>query len=131
MTLLRVLLLIACALLGQGCGRRHQAERQLRDGGTERLRHDAAMLYMSIFTSRGRPDFVEVWYRDWPASFEKLAPLHVGAYLDGISIALSTGDHSESGLFIVPESMDHRPVSSRGANYERITEGIYWYSFGE
>lgn len=130
MNSLRVLLLLACALLAQGCGdRRQKAERQLRHGGYELLRHDAAVLYKDIFARHGRPDFIEVWYKDWPRSFQKLAPRHVGAYLDGLTIALATGDHGEAGLFVIPESMVHEPRDARGVTYRRLADGVYWYSF--
>ena len=132
MNSLRVLLLLACALLWQGCGdRRQRAERQLRKGGAERLRHDAAVLYKNTFARHGRPAFVEIWYKEWPPSFQTLAPRHVGAYLDGIIIALKTGDHSEEGLFVVPQSMDLEPKVAPGTTYRRLAEGVYWYSFSD
>ena len=129
---LRLLFLLACAVLAQGCGdRRPRAERSLRKGEAEQLRHDAARLYKEFYSRHGRPDFNEVWYKDWPRSFQKLAPRHVGAYLQGFSIALKTGHQREEGLFVVPESMDIEPRAESGVSYRKIADGVYWYTFGE
>jgi hypothetical protein len=126
----RVVLLLACALLSTACTNpRTRAERQLGKGGAERLRHDAAIIYKNLFAGHGKPDFVEIWFKNWPPSFQKLAPLHVGAYLDGISIALQASSENEAGLYIVPESMDNEPRGAPGATFTKLREGIYWYSF--
>ncbi len=126
-----LLLLIASALLWQGCSdRRGTALRQLKKVGAERLRLDAALIYKDMFARHGRPDFIEVWYKDWPPSFQKFSPIHVGAYIDGFTIALETGRQGEAGIFVIPATMEHEPATAHGISYQRITEGIYWYSFG-
>jgi hypothetical protein len=127
----RHLLIFGCILLAAGCsgGARKRAERELHNGGAERLRDDAARLYKDTFAAHGKPGFVEVPYKTWPPSFQKLRPLHVGAYLDGISIALEAEEGGESGFYIVPKSMEHEPSGEHGAKYERLADGIYWYSF--
>jgi len=126
-----MLLIFGCVLLEAGCAPnpRKRAEAELRHGAAEQLRLDAARLYKDTFSGHGRPDFVEVWYKEWPASFEKLRPLHVGVYHDGISIALQTHDGGESGLYIVPQSMEHQPTDERGAKFEQLADGVFWYSF--
>jgi len=132
MSSLRVALLLACALLSVACSDpRHRAETQLRNGGDKRLRHDAALLYLKIFSGHGKPDFVNVWYKDWPPSFQKLAPRDVGAYIDGFSIALASENLSQRGLYVVPESMDQEPKATPGTRFEKLADGIYWYSFGK
>jgi hypothetical protein len=131
MTAFRLVFFLACALLLPACNNpRQRAESQLRNGGDIRLRHDAAMIYKDLFAGTGKPDFVEVWYRDWPTSFQRLAPLHVGAYHDGVIIALRASLDNESGLYIIPESMDKVPNGERGSTFIKLREGIYWYSFG-
>lgn len=128
----RVLLILACALLALGCSDPlREAEKRLRQGGTEQLRHDAALLHKSIYSAHVKPVFVEVWYKEWPKSFQQYNPLHVGAYLDGVSLALAASDHGERGLFIVPQSMDIEPVNTSRASYRKISEGIYWYTFNQ
>lgn len=102
----------------------------MREGAAPALRHDAAILYKDMFAATGKPDFVEVWFKNWPKSFQKLRPLHVGAYRDGFIIALHANDRGESGLYIVPESMEYEPQSKPGSQFQRIADGIYWYSFG-
>jgi hypothetical protein len=130
MTSLRTTTLLVCLLLCAGCvDPRQRAEREVRESGAA-LRHDAALLYKNMFAATGKPDFVEVWFKDWPKSFQKLRPRHVGAYHDGFTIALHTTDRGESGLYIVPESMDYEPQSGAGTTFQRIADGIYWYSFG-
>lgn len=130
MNALRILLILACALLAPGCGdRREQAGRKLRKVGAPRVRHEAALLYKDMFARHGRPDFSEVWFKNWPRSFQEFKPLHVGAYIDGFTIALVTDFHGEHGLFVVPESMDHEPRLLGGVTYRKMADGIYWYSF--
>ena len=128
---LRTLLIFACVLLGSGCTAdpRRRAEGELRGGGAERLREDAARVYKDAFAGHRKLEFVEVWYKEWPKSFQDLRPLHVGAYPDGISIALRADERGESGLYIVPKTMEHQPTIEHGAKYERIADGIFWYSF--
>ncbi|HYR56972.1 MAG TPA: hypothetical protein VEO95_00005, partial [Chthoniobacteraceae bacterium] len=129
---LRAVLILACVLVCSACGdARQRAEREIRRDGGQQLRRDAARLYMQVFTAHGRPDFVDIWYKDWPRSIQQIAPLHVGAYHDGISIALSANDRGESGLYVVPESMDHVPASTSGVSFQKVADGIYWYSFSK
>ena len=130
-TLRTLLALVWVLLLAAGCTAdpRRRAEAALRDGGAERLRHDAARVYKDAFAGHKRVTFVEVWYKEWPVSFQELRPLHVGAYLDGISIALRADERGESGLYIVPKTMEHQPTVEHGAKYERLADGVFWYSF--
>ncbi|MEA3211049.1 MAG: hypothetical protein QOE70_4106 [Chthoniobacter sp.] len=129
---LPALLLLTCALWCAGCSDpRERAHGQLRKGGAERLRHDAALLYKDLFSRSNGRDFTEIWYKEWPSSFKQCAPLHVGAYLDGFCIAMQGAGRFESGLFIVPQSMDHEPKPTHHARFERLSDGVYWYSFGD
>ncbi len=131
MLAIRTLLIFGCLFLATGCtpNPRRNAAREVREIGAARLRQDAARVYKDTFAAHGRPAYEEVWYKDWPPSFQKLHPLHVGAYLDGISISLQVREGSESGLYIVPATMDREPASVNGAKFERIAAGVFWYSF--
>ena len=35
----------------------------------------------------------------------------------------------ESGLYVIPDQMEIEPRSAGRAHFERIADGIYWYSF--
>ena len=116
------LLAVACADAKQ------LAEKRLQQVGAKTLREDAARLYKNVFAGR-KSDFEEVKASDWPRSFRQFAPRHVGAYPDGLSLALSGDRRAESGLYIVPAEMEHTPVSTARASFQQLAEGVYWYSF--
>lgn len=94
------------------------------------LRLDAALLHKRIFAGHGT-DFVLVRAAEWPASFRSFAPMRVSAYPDGVGLTLAAKSDHESGLYIVPASMDHSPSASHGSKFQRLADGIYWYSFGD
>lgn len=130
MSFLRAILLVACALVCVGCADpRGRAEGVLRKGGAQPLRREAALLYKEMYAASGRPDFVEISFKKWPESFRKLRPIHVGAYRDGFTIAMRTHDGGESGLYVVPESMDYEPKAAPGVSFEKLAEGIFWFRF--
>ncbi len=125
----RCLLLSALVAMAPACSsRRSSAEEKLDAVGVDELRREAALLYKNVFASTA-PSFVTVKPKDWPASFRAFAPKHVGAYRDGFSLALETDDAAEAGLYIVPQHMEVSPNPGRNAKFERIRDGIYWYSF--
>lgn len=109
---------------------RERAASTLAQVGAGQLRSDAALLYKRIFAGHGT-DFVVVRPREWPQSFRSFAPIRVGAYPDGISIALESKDSGEAGIYIVPATMEHRPPAAPGARFERLADGVYWYAFGD
>lgn len=126
------LLLLACALFCAGCADpRGRAEAALKNGGAAQLRRDAALLYKEMYSASGRADFAEVSFKKWPKSFQKLRPLHVGAYRDGFTIPLRAIDGGEAGLYVVPESMDYEPKAAPGVSFERLQEGIFWFRFSQ
>ena len=120
-----------CASLICGCADpRSRAEGTLRAVGAETLRKDAAVLYKQLFAGRGT-DFIVVRASQWPASFKRFAPVRVGAYPDGLSLALNVDADSESGLYVVPLHMDHTPSGAARAKFHKLADGIYWYSFAD
>ena len=126
-----VILTLLCAVFLAGCaGPRDKAIKTLDRVGAEKLRHDAAVLYKDLFAGRG-PDLTVLKPGQWPKSFEAFHPLYVGAYLDGFVCALRKGEDTESGIYIIPSGMEHEPRNTDRASYERLSDGIYWYSFHE
>jgi hypothetical protein len=129
---LRAILFLLCVLACAGCGdRRARAEGALKNGGAERLRREAALLYKDMYSRSGRPAFVEIEFKNWPKSFQKLRPTHVGAYRDGFTIALYTANSGESGLYVVPESMDYEPKNVPGVSFQKLADGVFWFQFGK
>ncbi len=96
--------------------------------GPERLRIEAALLYKNLYAAAST-SFFTIKLTDCPATFRAFNPQHVVAYRDGFSLALERGPQGESGLYVVPSEMDVAPNPGRRAKFERIAEGIYWYSF--
>ena len=125
------LILALCLSALCGCADpRSRAEDALRAVGAETLRKDAAVLYKQLFAGRGT-DFIVVRASQWPSSFKRFEPVRVGAYPDGLSLALQVDADSESGLYVVPLHMDHTPSGAAGARFHKLAEGIYWYSFAD
>ena len=125
------LLAAALALAFAACSDpRDRAGRTLEKVGGEPLRRDAALLYKRLFAGHGA-NFVVVRSKDWPESFKRFAPIRVGAYPDGISLTLTMKSNAETGLYVLPATMEHQPSAAHGGKFERLADGIYWYSFGD
>jgi hypothetical protein len=124
----RWLLVVTLALAA--CGdRRERAERILREEGVRTLRTEAAMLYKERFGGRGA-EFSIVDEAAWPASFRRFKPRRVGAYPDGITLALETDADTERGLFVIPQHFDlDAPRWGEGATFDPLAEGVFWYAF--
>ncbi len=96
--------------------------------GTKQLRTDAARVYKDVFASSA-PEFTSVRSNQWPASFQRFSPVHVGAFADGIALALTDEGELEAGLYIVPLAMDLTPADTPHATFERLDDGVFWYVF--
>lgn len=132
MGILGRLLLVSCLVLLAGCGntRRRAAEKTLRQVGEANLRHEAATYYKQLFvTSKGY--YFEPKPSQWPPTFHRFQPVSVRAYADGFSLVLIAERGIEEGLYVVPTSMDLTPRERGHAHFQKISEGIYWYRFGE
>jgi len=122
-------LLAWCAIAVASCERpRQRARKLLEKVGAGALRHEAALLYKDLFAAE-RPGLITIKRNDWPASFRALQPLTVGAYRDGFAIAIERGSEGESGIYVIPSQMDVEPRGTQRTRFERLAEGIYWYSF--
>lgn len=122
------LLLTVLALAGCSPSPRKKVEERLRRTDLARLRLDAAILYKNMYASAG-PSYSVIKPAGWPASFQTLQPMHVGAYRDGFTLAFEHNGQVESGLYVTPAQMDAQPHSTQRAQFERIADGVYWYSF--
>lgn len=127
---MRWLPLLSLLLALAGCSRspREEAEKRLKTSDLARLRMDAAVLYKNMYASAG-PAYTVIKPGSWPASFRALEPKQVGAYRDGFTLAFKQNGEIESGIYVTPAQMDVQPHSTARAQFERITDGIYWYSF--
>ena len=92
------------------------------------LRKDAAIFYKNIFAEH-RKTIATVNQQYWSYSFKQLQPQRVTAYPDGFAFCLEILGDTESGLYVVPLGMDLEPASTLWASYEKISDGIFWYSF--
>lgn len=120
---------LLCLLALAGCtSPRRRAEDVLRKVGPQALRSDAAVLYKNLFASTA-PDYSAVKNTEWSAAFRAFAPKQVGAYRDGIALALDVDGDTESGIYVIPAGMDVSPRAKERNRFERIADGIYWYSF--
>ncbi len=129
MTIRQALLIFLAILTLAGCDtRRSAAEAGLRDAGPERLRADCARMYKDLFASRA-PEYTALKQSLWPKSIVQFKPLHVGAFADGIAVALEDSGEAEAGIYIVPLGMDHIPTPTDHAKFIPMSEGIFWYSF--
>jgi hypothetical protein len=104
------------------------ARARIKQADVKKLRFEAAKLYKQLRAAPG-PDYIAVKKSLWPASFAALKPRTVGLHIDGFAVALVGESGSESGVHIVPATMTVVPSGTR-ARYERIEDGIYWYSLG-
>ena len=129
MTARRALFILISALILAGCGgARGRAVTTLKRLKAERLRKEVALYYKNIFAEH-RKTIVTVSPQYWSWSFTELHPQHITAYPDGFAFCLESSGDSESGLYIVPDGMEHEPASTRWASFEKISEGVFWYSF--
>lgn len=96
--------------------------------GTMRLREEAALIYKDLFAGEA-PAYASIKRDDWPGLFRAFEPENVGAYRDGFALALVRTRDRESGLYVIPAQMEVQPRATARTHFERIEEGIYWYSF--
>jgi hypothetical protein len=121
--------LIILAILIAGCeNRRERAKQDVRRIGEARLRKEVAQFYKNLYAEH-RKTFTTVAPENWTPAFNEIKPLRITAYADGFAFCLERNGDAESGLYIIPLAMEHAPAPTAWASYERLSEGIYWYSF--
>jgi hypothetical protein len=125
----RAISFLVFTLLSAGCSdSRGRARKALQRADAEQLRTDVASYYKNLFAEH-RKTIVIVGEQSWAQSFSKLHPKRVTAYPDGFAFCLESSGNEESGLYIVPLGMDHDPTPTPWASFEKLSEGIFWYSF--
>ena len=125
----RAIPILLFTLLLAGCsdsrGRAIKAVKRMKE---DQLRKELAVYYKNIFAEH-RKTIATMSQQYWSYSISQLHPEKVTAYPDGFAICLeSTGD-SESGLYVIPLGMEVEPKPTAWASYEKLSEGIFWYSF--
>jgi hypothetical protein len=116
-------------LLISGCSdSREQAMKTVKRVTPEQLRLDAAKFYKDMYAGP-RNTLVQLNKENWTRSFAELNPDRITAYVDGFAFRLESSGDSESGLYVVPLGMDIEPKQTDVASFEKISEGIFWYSF--
>ncbi len=129
---LGLLLSAGLALSLASCAKdpRQAAEETLREIGPAVLRRDAAGFYKQLFVAPPHQYFLPK-LSDCPPSFQRFRPRRVRAYADGFGLALSDVRGAELGLYVTPLGMDRAPGDSAHAKFQKIDDGIFWYSFAE
>ena len=125
----RALFTIISVLLLSGCSdARGRAKSTVKRVKAVQLRKDVAIFYKDIFAEH-RKTITRVNQQYWSWSFTQLHPDHITAYPDGFAFCLESIGDAESGLYVVPLGMDHDPAPTKWASFEKISDGIFWYSF--
>jgi hypothetical protein len=109
---------------------RQRAEKVLRKVGPGPLREAAAALYKDMFAASVH-GYLVVKDTSWPKQFSAFAPSHVGAWRDGFALALTRDHDTESGIYVIPAHSDLQPRATTRSRFERMADGIYWYSFDQ
>ena len=129
MTAGRALFILIPALLLAACGdSRTRAMKTVQRVTAEQLRKDVAKYYKNIFATNQKT-MVTVNPQIWTLASAELHPERITAYPDGFAFCLESKGSAESGLYIVPLGMDHDPAPTAWASFEKLSEGIFWYSF--
>lgn len=128
MRLLRSFLLFLAASLFTACdGPRDNATRRLAKTGVAELRTDAARLHTQYFSGPSLGYF-PLRPEQWPESAKRIRPLRIGVYRDGLAIALQEEPGVEFGLHIVPGGLPEPPNPTPFTKYDRLQDGIYFYT---
>ena len=129
MTAGRALLILLPALLLAACSdSRARAMKTVQRVTAAQLRRDVARYYKNIFAPHQKT-IVTVHPEIWTLAFVELHPERITAYPDGFAFRLESNGDAESGLYIVPLGMEHDPTLTPWATFEKLSEGIFWYSF--
>ena len=129
MTAGRAILILLSALFLAGCDDvRTRAMKTVKRVKAAQLRKDVAKFYKDIFATNQKTIFT-LRPEYWSLAFVELHPERITAYPDGFAFCLEKKGDAESGLYIVPLGMDHDPAPTPWASFEKLSEGIFWYSF--
>jgi hypothetical protein len=125
----RASIILPFAFVCAGClDARSRAIKTVERVNSQRLRTDVAKNYKDIFAEH-RKTVVTLNPTYYPWAFRQLEPKRVTAYPDGFAFCLERSGAAESGLYVVPFGMDHEPKPTSWASFEKVSDGIYWYTF--
>ena len=123
----RLLLLLSILSLSGCTDPRSISLSRLRSTEAAELRTEAARLYTRLFPAVG-PVFIPIQPEEWPASLVKLRPLRMNLYRDGLAISLQSRPGFEYGLHIIPVGIADDLKSTDRTQYEKLQEGIYYFT---
>ena len=123
----RLVLLLAMLALAACSDPRSNSISRLRSADATELRAEAAGLYKRLFPAAG-PSFVPVQPELWPVPLMKLRPLRMNLYRDGLAISLQARPGLEYGLHIIPPGVADDLKSTDRTQYEKLQEGIYYFT---
>jgi hypothetical protein len=127
MSLLRLPLLLAFLCLAACTDPRSRATSLLRHADVTELRADVARLHTRLFLAPGST-IIAVRPEMWPAAIVKLRPLRMNLYRDGLAVTLQAEPGFEYGLHIAPTGPEEQLKSTARTQYEKIQEGIWYFS---
>lgn len=123
----RLLLLLAMLPLAACTDPRTNSLSRLRSADAAELRTEAGRLYTRLFPAAG-PMFIAVQPEAWPAPLLKLRPIRLNLYRDGLAISLQTQPGFEYGLHVIPVGMPDELKSTERTQYEKLQDGIYYFT---
>ena len=126
-SVLRLLLLLASLPLAACTDPRTNSLSRLRSADAGELRTEAGRLYTRLFPAAG-PMFVAVQPEAWPAPLLKLRPIRLNLYRDGLAISLQTQPGYEYGLHVIPVGVTDDLKSTERTQYEKLQDGIYYFT---
>jgi len=119
--------LLAALLLAACDNPRTEAIARLRKANIPALRTDAARLHTQ-FLQTPDVDYMPLKSNLWPDNLRKLKPIRIGLYRDGLAVALREEPGFEFGLHFIPMGVARPPNPSKYVRYERLEDGVYWYT---
>jgi len=127
MPLLRIPLLLCLLLLAACSDPRSGVLSRLRQANAGEIRAEVAQLHAKYFAYKG-PEFFPVRHDAWPMNIQKLRPLRMTLYHDGLAIAIHDEPGLELGIHVVPPGNTVAPESTARTSYQPIQDGFYYYS---
>ena len=127
MTFLRLLLLLAMLPLAACTDPRSNSLSRLKHADAAELRAEVSRLYTRLFPAAG-PTIVPLQSEQWPAALLKLSPIRMNLYRDGLAISLHSQPGFEYGLHIIPSGVTDDLKSTDHTQYEKLQEGIYYFT---
>ena len=124
---LRVLLLLGALALASCTDPRSNSLSRLHRDDVPELRANVAELSTRLFPASG-PTLIPVRPEQWPAALLKLRPLRMNLYRDGLAVSLQASPGFEYGLHILPPGVSDEMVSTARTQYEKVQDGIYYFT---